>query len=520
MSRRKAIAVLALLCGMSFLICCSRSEPSWHGKPLSRWPDDLDDGEAGNSVGFGRVPPLTPKQLEEGTSTTFAQGGTYIEPAPKGEELSADYEVRLNGKALPIYTCKVASGDPVLRWRAMDDKEHSGEFFAKASFGYFDMDGMVRVRVICPEEIQSVKILPSSLKIDPLVRGRVLDFWLKKPSPITVEVNGNWVGALHLFANAPDPHPPRTNDPNVIYFGPGIHEVSHLIVTNGQTVYVAAGAVVRGVVRPGEHESGIILLKGGHIRLCGRGIIDGSLCPVHTRNLLQVQGSDIEVEGVILRDSSTWTVPIRRSDRVTIKNVKLLGYRANSDGIDICNSQNVTVRDCFIRTLDDLIVVKTDHREGEARHILAEHCVLWNEVAHALSIGAELRENVDDVVFRDCDVIHDKGREWTLRVYHCDSALVSHVTFENLRIEESKRLISLWINRAVWNRDSERGHIDGVLFKDITAQGDPLTVDLSGFDPEHLVRDVTFDHVLRNGQPLTRAEVKTNAFVRNVVVRP
>ena len=39
-------------------------------------------------------------------------------------------------------------------------------------------------------------------------------------------------------------------------------------------------------------------------------------------------GQDIQIEGVILRDSSTWTIPIRQSDRVAVKNVKLLGYRA------------------------------------------------------------------------------------------------------------------------------------------------------------------------------------------------
>jgi polygalacturonase len=50
---------------------------------------------------------------------------------------------------------------------------------------------------------------------------------------------------------------------------------------------------------------------------------------------------------VILRDSSTWTIPIRQSDRVTVENVKLLGYRANSDGIDICNCRDVTVDGAF-----------------------------------------------------------------------------------------------------------------------------------------------------------------------------
>ena len=262
------------------------------------------------------------------------------------------------------------------------------------------------------------------------------------------------------------------------------------------------------------------LLKGTNIQFRGRGILDGGSCPTHARHLLQVQGSRISLEGVILRDSSTWTIPIRRSEQVTVRNLKLLGYRANSDGIDICNSRQVTIEGCFIRTLDDLIVIKTDQKQGEARHIIARDCVLWNEVAHALSIGAELREDVDDVLFSNCDVIHDKGREWTLRVYHCDSARISNVRFENLRIEESPRLISLWINKATWTRDNERGHIDGVEFKNIRATAMPPRVELLGFDVDHAVANVRFQDVQINGRPLALSDVKTNDFVRQIICQP
>jgi len=307
--------------------------------------------------------------------------------------------------------------------------------------------------------------------------------------------------------------------------------VTHVVVTNNQTVYLAGGAIVRGVIGTNEpfsisgysglrNYSPTFELQGTNIAFRGRGILDGGLCPTHARNLLFIHGNDIRVEGVIFRDSSTWTIPVRRSERVTIQNVKLLGHRANSDGIDVCNSRDVTVENSFIRTLDDLIVVKTDKGQGEARHIIARNCVLWNEVAHALSIGAELRENVDDVLFENCDVIHDKGREWTLRIYHCDSARVSNVRFENLRIEESPRLISLWIGKAVWTRDSERGQIDSVIFKNITAQSNPLTIALTGFDENHAVETVTFQNVIANGQPISPEQVKMNEFVRNVRVVP
>ena len=457
-------------------------------------------------------------------------GDVRVYPAPAGEELSKQFSVQIEGREVPVYVAKVASADPARRWKAMDDKANSANYYETASFAYFDMASPVTVTVTCPELIQSAKVLPSSLNLKPAVDGKRLTLTLAEPKHLTVEVNGNWVGSLHLFANPPETGAPRAGDPNVIYFGPGIHEVSHLVVTNGQTVYVAGGAVVRGVIRPDEKfhvssYSGLrtysptFVLRGDHITFRGRGIIDGSLCTTHARNLILVQGTDIALEGVILRDSSTWNIPIRQSDRVRIKNLKLLGYRANSDGIDICSSRDVTVEGCFLRTLDDLIVVKTDKGQGEARRIVARDCVLWNEVAHALSIGAELRENVDDVLFTNCDVIHDKGREWTLRVYHCDSARITNVRFENLRIEESPRLISLWIDKAFWTRDTERGRIDGVRFKNIRAAANPLRVELKGFDDAHAVENVVFEDVIVNGRPLSAADVKTNAFVRNAVVR-
>jgi hypothetical protein len=270
-----------------------------------------------------------------------------IGPIPAGEERSEDYAVQVAGQDVPVYAVKVAPADPGRRWKAMDDKVRSAEYFDKAAFASFDMRGPVVVTVTCPEPITTAKVLPGSLRIAPAFQGRRLTFSLTEPRPVTVEVNGNWVGALHLFANPPETLPPRPDDPNVIYFGRGTHEVAGVTVGSGKTVYVAAGAVVKGTA---ESRRPVFTLQGEHIVLRGRGVIDGSLCPTHSRNLLLVRGKDITVEGVIFRDSSVWTIPIRQSDRVTVKNVKLLGYRANSDGIDVCNSRDVAIEGCFIRT--------------------------------------------------------------------------------------------------------------------------------------------------------------------------
>lgn len=456
-----------------------------------------------------------------------AAGTVTIWPAPEGEDLSRAFTVAVEGQETPVYIARVAPENPELRWKAMDDKANSADYYENAAFTTFGMDGAVEVVVTCPEPVDSARVLPTSLGIAPRVEGRCVHITMAEPQSLTLEVNGDWVHSLHILANPPEPDPPRQDDPNVIYFGPGIHEVTHLEVGSGQTLYVAGGAVVRGVIGPDEpfrisSYSGLktysptFHLRGENITVRGRGIIDGSLSTTHARNLMLVEGADIRLEGVILRDSSTWNIPIRRSDRVTVRNVKILGYRANSDGIDICNSRDVLVEDCFIRTLDDLIVVKTDRGAGAAQRIVARNCVLWNEVAHALSVGAELREDVADVLFTDCDVIHDKGREWTLRVYHCDAARITNIRFENLRIEESPRLISLWIDKAFWTRDEQRGHIDGVVFRNIVAPA--ARIELNGFDAEHAIENVLFHDVTVGGRPLEAADIHQDEFVRGVTV--
>jgi hypothetical protein len=440
-------------------------------------------------------------------------------PLPADEPVSTDFKVDVDGHPVFVAVAHVAPANDQLRWKDMDDLPHSGDYYALASFASFDMSAPVKaIRVTYRDNVTSAKILPTSCGIIPQTHGREITFSMDHPASLTLEINGDVISSLHLFANPWEMDAPTKADANTIYFGPGTHEVTNTIrVGSGQTLYLAGGAVLRGTGRNGP----VIEMAGTNVALRGRGIIDGSGCPIHTRNLLYIHASQAVVEGVILRDSSTWNVPLRRSHDVTLRNVKIFGCRANSDGIDICNSTDVTVDGCFLRTLDDLIVVKSDHGQGPVRHVVAENCVLWNQVAHALSVGAELREPVDDVLFTNCDVIHDLGREWTLRVYHCDSAVVSNVRFENIRVEESRRLISLWINKAIWSRDTERGHVRDVTFRDIqatTARQPP--VELRGYDADHRIDRVVFDHVTVNRQSLVMSDVSTNNFVQGVVVRP
>ena len=442
---------------------------------------------------------------------------------PVRAKCKSSFDVRVGGKKVTVYDLRVSPADSLLRMKGMDDKKGSKDIFEKAAFCSADIDAPALVKVKVASEVRSAKVLPSSRGITPQVSGKEISFEAAPGDRLTLEVNGDEIHSLHIFTNAREEDVPSPTDPNVLYYGPGEHYVSRIIVRSGQTLYLAPGAVLYGEMfqrEKGGAYSPVVSLIGDNIRVCGRGIIDGSLCETLTTNLLYINGKNITVEGIILRDASVWTVPVKNSENVVLDGVKILGYRANSDGIDICNSRGVTVKNCFVRTLDDLVVVKTTRAGGTAENIRVTGNVLWNEVAHALSVGAEINHDISDVVFEDNDIIHDKGREWSLRVYHCDNAKVSGVVFRNIRIEESKNLISLWINKAVWSSSEERGRIDGVLFENIRAErvSNPA-VQVLGYDGEHLVENVTFDGVTVDGKGISPNNLKTNGFTKNIIIK-
>jgi hypothetical protein len=460
-------------------------------------------------------------------------GRVWIAPAPDGVALCRNFEVTVNGQTAPVYPARVAPVERELRDKAMDDKVHSALYYDLASFACFEMEGRVEVKVTFREDIHTVKILPSIDSIRARVDGRTATFVMTRPRYLTVEVNGDMFHSLHLFADAPDEDIPDLNDPQVTAFGPGVHDITRLELHDNRTLYLSPGAIVRvGVDDPDEpfsvsgstglkHYAPAVSLKGKNIRVCGRGILDATGCTTHSREMIAAApGCDgIRIEGVVILDSPSWTVTVYGSDSVRVKNLKLIGYRANSDGIDICGSRHVDVADCFIRTHDDLVVVKTQTGMQPASDIHVHGCVLWNQSAHALSLGAELRQDVSGVVFEDCDVIHDVGREWTLRIFHSDKATVSGIRFENIRIEQSVRLISLWLGKGYYSRDEERGFIRDITFRNIRAFGEPMTVELTGYDSVHTISSVVFDRVTRYGKPLTREVIRMNDFVENVAIR-
>ncbi len=444
-------------------------------------------------------------------------------PAPPGEKASDDYTVSVNGKPVSVYEIDTLNGGP-------------------ASFAYFDFEGKVTVTITSLRAVTYARVLPTSYGITPTVEGSDISFTLDHPCNLTLELNGSFMRCLHLFANPLETNVPRPDDPNVIYYGPGVHEIGPVKIDSGKTVYIAGGAIVRGVILPDEKPttekdwSGVknwhdLFVADGakHIAIRGRGILDLRPLPWHARTAMVIRHcEDVLVEGITVLDAPAWVVAVFGSKNVTVRNVKQICRRENSDGVDLCNTQDAVVEDCFLRNNDDEVCVKTTSPppEQESKNIIVRRCVIWNERARGLGITSETRENISGVTFRDCDIIHDfsgGGDCCSLAILVSDSGTMSNIVFEDIRCENvTNTLINCWIGADMWGHDPNRGHVNGVVFRNITVTGGSNPVSrLTGFDGDHLIENVTFANLRINGKLVTSLEdgrISANEHTRNLRV--
>ncbi len=287
-------------------------------------------------------------------SCSFAAAEVVTYRAPDGEPLSEDYQVTADGQSVSVYTARVL--DPPFA-------EKQWDFGGPYSFANLDAQGPVEVQVTSPRSLRDVVIRPTHPDVkSKLVDDHTLVLTLASPRKMSIEPDGK-KGPLLLFVNPLEEAPPQPDAADVIYFGPGIHKPGKIEIGSNQTLYLAGGAIVKGGV----------LAHGDNITVRGRGILDGSDWPWRqgpTSTVISIGGNNVTVSGITIRGASHWTIVPRNSRYVTVRNVKLCNSRVqNDDGINPCNSQDVLITDCFIRSDDDCVAMKGVNFRGENSNV-------------------------------------------------------------------------------------------------------------------------------------------------------
>ncbi len=434
-----------------------------------------------------------------------------IYPPPSDEPAFEDCTVTVNGKPVFVYQATVN--------RSAADH---GIVPETVGFAYFDFAGEANVAVTTKQPLKTVAVGPRSRPVTPVVQDNTARFTLSRPSKLCLEFNGSDRRPLFLFANAMESYAggiPKPDQKNVRYFGRGVHSPGEIRPKDGETIYIAGGAIVYGS----------IVAKGVHgVRVLGRGILDGSRWQARETYFIPVWDcSDVEIRGVILRDSPHWTIYLRRSERVTVADVKIFGHRKNTDGINSVNCHYINIDDCFIRNYDDSIVVKSlDAGAKDISDITVRNCVIWCDWGFSMGVTYETRvDEIHGIRFQNCDVLHGMACRGVLGLKIGDRALVRDVQFEDIRVEDARiQLIDVVIDRDIFSRDAERGRIQGVVFRNVALTGGAsVTSTLAGFDAAHCVEDITIENLRIHGKLVMstpEGQFRTNPYVKNVRFLP
>ena len=471
--------------------------------------------------------------------------------APAAEVPSPDFTVTANGTPVFVYQTPVRAD--ILRNDGM--WTHSpGYASERASFALFDQSGPVKIQVKPTKPFTTAAIRPERLAIPVAVKDGLIEFTLDKPRKVTVLLDGDDRSALHLLAGEPETDIPSPKDPNVLYYGPGVHETTGLNLKSGQTLYLAGGAILRLRLKPGQEGTynekwkiknhngvGVMTRDAERVKVRGRGIIDGSLVPHIGYNTIRfTESSQVRVEGITLTNASNWNMVIHNSDNVEVRDLRIISGRLNSDGINSVNSRKIRIHDCFVRNHDDSIAVKTSLPDPKApsEDILVENCTIWNDWGYAIGVTYETRAPIHNVTFRNIDIIH--ANHWCMGVHLSDSATVQNIRFEQIHVSDLSRvkhpegsaraalskqplLMKMSIATDMFGHDSERGKIRDVTVENVTVYGPTmLPSSLHGAYDANDIRGVTFRNIRLLGQPpVTDAnglQLKANEFVRDLKI--
>lgn len=227
----------------------------------------------------------------------------------------------------------------------------------------------------------------------------------------------------------------------------------------------------------------------------------------------------IKIYNLILENSAMWTINVNSSNDVNISNVVINNNRhvANCDGIDICGSSNVIVKNCFVSTADDGIVLKNNmsiatsgddglkiknnldvaSRRGMS-NIYIHDCEVIS-CTNAFKIGTETSLDISDVTVENCKFyltdIYPAGVSG-ISIESCDGASINNINISD--IEMNSMACPLFIRLCNRNGDNKpdldgKGEIEKINIKNIRAKNIEIPVMIMGI-PKQKVKEVLLEN--------------------------
>lgn len=431
--------------------------------------------------------------------------------------------------------------------------------FMDYHYSHFAFSGDITIEITVLEEIDDYSISPHSHGIKATCTGNKIAFNISQiesenETPLYLVLQINNLPKLVILADPPEKDIPLSSgegifnitkapynaDPTgkdfaqpaiqqaiddaytagggIIYVPFGVYKVKeNLSLKSNTKLYLAPGSVLKAIPDREKYDlkstiDPLLIIKAEDVRVYGRGEIDGSgfelmnpnigFCTQSTqhprRRVIQTDyGKNINIEGVIVKDGTGWTIELMRSDSVRVQHVKVLNhkdisYKIQNDGINSVSSSNTLVNQCFVMTIDDAMCAKA--RYGDMENCLFTNNIVYNWAA-GVKAGMQSVGRMKNIVFQNIDVLHSRRgiaidtREGTMPI--------TNVTFEKIRIEQLSKTITG--NSCCLEFVSYKAPISNITVLDITCPVDDKIILRGNYD----IGGIIFKRLLLKNKQVT-----------------
>ena len=384
-----------------------------------------------------------------------------------------------------------------------------------ASFG---CDGKVRLTVeYLAGKVEKVDVRPQAKEYNYKVKGNRIIIDLEPYQKAVIEVNGDLVNPLFIFANPVESARPDKNDENVIYLEAGkIHEGDSLTLHSNQHLYLEGGAVLKGYLLASGAEN---------IKISGPGYVDARHKGLNNRALLFEYCNGVHLEDFMIINKNWWTCVLCVCNDVQMTNYKSVAppsdnaHGHENDGIDILGGQNITLDHCFSYCHDDAYVVKSRKWDwgSKVSNVEFNDCIGWNvNAGNTFEIGWCCGEDISDIRYNNIYAVHSGslGRWYNaaISIHNASKGVVSGIVYNNVYIEDPQRfLFHVTISKSHFNIGTgvewAPGKIKDVTFNNVYVVKDaPEGSQFYGLDDEFDIQNLHFNNVIINGKKVASEE--------------
>lgn len=345
----------------------------------------------------------------------------------------------------------------------------------------------------------------------------------------------------------------------IVYVPAGVYEIANIVIRSHTAVYLEPGAVLLctgDASKLKEHwfKDSVgkpvtwwisTAFQSEHIHLYGRGTFDGNGAELSAAGMINnlvvpIATHAFRMEGLTVRNASAWAITPIRSRQLSFTNLKMFNslHMGENDGIDVCESQEVTVRNAIGIGLDDPFSTKTwgettDIASGAWRwpgdpqpvaDVLFEDCLAWT-VCYGFKVGQGVMQNQERIIFRNC-VVYDAAVGFGIH-HKYGLAEAKQICFEHMEVENIQYMNddnSAWMTLFIVDGNGRGvGPVSDVAIRHVKVYNPGRGSGRLQGTGGAMVSRVTFEQVMMPGakwpaKSLSEMNIQPNTYAQEVTI--